>query len=168
MADHGESAARAINLGERRATSPAFDALFQEGMALVERTAAYLDGPGRSAYRALTRTGASLYATHSMRLTTRLMQLASWLLLQRAVNEGDLTPGEALREKAKVDLGRPERLPDDEARLLPDELADLIDDARELQQRILMLESALTGTARPAPNPVVRQLGMLRAAFEGH
>ena len=31
------------------------------------------------------------YASESMRLTTRLMQLASWLLLQRAVAEGELS-----------------------------------------------------------------------------
>jgi hypothetical protein len=37
------------------------------------------------------REASFLYATESMRLTTRLMQLASWLLLQRAVNEGEIT-----------------------------------------------------------------------------
>ena len=39
--------------------------------------------------RTLPREASFCYATESMRLTTRLMQLASWLLLQRAVNEGD-------------------------------------------------------------------------------
>ena len=34
-----------------------------------------------------------------MRLTTRLMQLASWLLLQRAVNEGEITAENARTEK---------------------------------------------------------------------
>ena len=37
-----------------------------------------------------------------MRLTTRLMQLASWLLLQRAVNEGELSAENARLEKEKV------------------------------------------------------------------
>ena len=37
-----------------------------------------------------------------MRLTTRLMQLASWLLLQRAVNEGELSAENARSEKEKV------------------------------------------------------------------
>ena len=40
-----------------------------------------------------------------MRLTTRLMQLASWLLLQRAVNEGDLSVEQASHERSKVKLG---------------------------------------------------------------
>ena len=49
---------------------------------------------------------ALVYATESMRLTTRLMQLASWLLLHRAVKEGEMTLAQASKEKAKVRLGR--------------------------------------------------------------
>src|SRR5208337_5086806 len=74
----------------------------RDGMALVEETAAYLDGPGRQESKKLERSAALAYATESMRLTTRLMQLASWLLLQRAVNEGELTQIEAAEEKRKV------------------------------------------------------------------
>ncbi len=50
-------------------------------MTLVEETADYLDGDGRHAARELPRPASIVYATESMRLTTRLMQLASWLLL---------------------------------------------------------------------------------------
>jgi regulator of CtrA degradation len=39
-----------------------------------------------------------------MRLTTRLMQLASWLLLHRSVREGDMTPERAREEKHKIRL----------------------------------------------------------------
>ena len=60
-------------------------------MTLVEEAASYLDGPGREESRDLPRPAAVAYSTESMRLTTRLMQVASWLLLQRAVNEGELT-----------------------------------------------------------------------------
>ena len=51
---------------------------------------------------ASSREASFVYATESMRLTTRLMQLASWLLLQRAVNEGELTAANARAEKEKV------------------------------------------------------------------
>src|SRR5271166_300976 len=88
----------------RLAASRAFKDLFAEGMALVEKAAAYLDGPGRADSRALSRPAAIAYATESMRLTTRLMQVASWLLLQRAVNEGELTPNQALAERHRVKL----------------------------------------------------------------
>ena len=94
----------AVSLGDRLATSESFKSLFREGMALVEETAAYLDGGGREEVRRLSRLGALAYATESMRLTTRLMQIASWLLLQRAVNDGELSQTEAATEKRKVRL----------------------------------------------------------------
>ncbi|MCI0468377.1 MAG: DUF1465 family protein, partial [Beijerinckiaceae bacterium] len=80
-----------ISFGERLAASEQFLVLFQQGMDLVSRAAAYLDGDGRAEAKALPRTAAAAYAVESMRLTTRLMQIASWLLLQRAVNEGELS-----------------------------------------------------------------------------
>ena len=83
--------AEPVAFGRRLAGSEAFKAMFREGMALVEETAAYLDRDGRSESQRLSRAGSLGYATESMRLTTRLMQLASWLLLQRAVNEGDMS-----------------------------------------------------------------------------
>src|SRR6185437_15282978 len=91
-----------VSFGEKLASSGAFKALFKEGMTLVEEAAAYLDGPGRTEAKLLQRGDALAYASESMRLTTRLMQLASWLLLQRAVNEGELTAESARMEKAKV------------------------------------------------------------------
>ncbi|MFN3536529.1 MAG: DUF1465 family protein, partial [Brevundimonas sp.] len=70
--------------------SELFDRTFQEGMELVEDTAAYLDGDGRRESKLLSRSAALAYAAESMKLTTRLMQVASWLLVQRAVREGDM------------------------------------------------------------------------------
>src|SRR5271165_2368369 len=96
----------AIPFIHRLAASGAFKDMFREGMALVEEAAAYLDGPGRAEARQLARPAALAYATESMRLTTRLMQVASWLLLQRAVNEGELTPAQALNERHRVKLAR--------------------------------------------------------------
>ena len=69
------------------ARSELFDRTFREGMELVEETAAYLDGEGRRDSKMLSRAAALAYAAESMKLTTRLMQIASWLLVQRAVRE---------------------------------------------------------------------------------
>ncbi|MGH6844786.1 MAG: DUF1465 family protein, partial [Methylocella sp.] len=77
---------KTISFGEKLAASEQFMVLFQEGMDLVRRAAAYLDGDGREEAKHLPRPAAVAYAVESMRLTTRLMQIASWLLLQRAVN----------------------------------------------------------------------------------
>src|SRR5271168_1680472 len=96
----------AVSFASKLAASESFKSLFREGMALVEETAGYLDGDGRDEAKSLPRLAALAYATESMRLTTRLMQLASWLLLQRAVNEGELTRTQALAERHRVKLSR--------------------------------------------------------------
>jgi regulator of CtrA degradation len=104
MSDKRYMDAGAVSFSERLANSQFFSTLFRDGMALVEETATYLDGPGRQESKKLERGAALVYATESMRLTTRLMQLASWLLLHRAVKEGEMTLAQASKEKAKVRL----------------------------------------------------------------
>jgi len=91
MPDRSQGEAALVQFSERLTNSAAFGTLFREGMDLVEETAAYLDGAGRAQAKALDRSVGLTYATESMRLTTRLMQLASWLLLHRAVKEGEMT-----------------------------------------------------------------------------
>src|ERR1700716_3810108 len=93
-----------VSFGERFAASDQFDAIFKEGMGLVERTAAYLDGAGRKEARALRGPVAVLYATESMRLTTRLLELASWLMIRRALKEGEITTEEARAKRERVKL----------------------------------------------------------------
>src|SRR2546423_15332471 len=85
MADN-QAEVEPVAFGERLASSQAFSGLFREGMALVEETAAYLDGLGCNESKHLECGAALAYATESMRLTSRLTQLASWLLLHPAVN----------------------------------------------------------------------------------
>src|ERR1700753_1994926 len=84
------------------ARSELFQRTFQEGMDLVEETATYLDGAGRQASKLLSRSAALAYAAESIRLTTRLMQVASWLLVQRAVREGDMPPDAACEDRYRL------------------------------------------------------------------
>src|ERR1700721_2083213 len=126
------------------ASSVAFKDLFREGMTLVEEAASYLDGPGREESRVLPRPAALAYATESMRLTTRLMQLASWLLLQRAVNEGEMTSAQAISEKHKVRLARQEvACPPELFEELPERLRALSLKSIRLQARIIHLDQSL-------------------------
>src|ERR1700736_6764837 len=126
----------AVSFGERLASSQVFAHLFREGMTLVEETAAYLDGPGRQDSKKLIRTAALAYATESMRLTTRLMQLASWLLLHRAVKEGEMSLAQANKEKTKVKLSLGDRADADTISLLPEQLCGLIDRSLGLLDRV--------------------------------
>src|SRR6266576_6684480 len=136
-----KSVNEAVSFGARLASSQAFADLFRDGMALVEETAAYLDGPGRQESKKLERNAALAYATESMRLTTRLMQLASWLLLHRAVKEGEMTLTQANREKTKVKLSAAEPGPDDMIAKLPQQLQDLIARSMSLQARVRRLDT---------------------------
>src|SRR5262245_45379502 len=93
-----------VSFGERFQASEQFDLVFKEGMALVERTAAYLEGPGRAESKRLQAPANVLYASESMRLTTRLLDLASWLLIRRAIKEGEMSETEADTKRKSVPL----------------------------------------------------------------
>lgn len=160
----------AISIGPRIVASGGFEALYREGMALIETVASYLDTDGRLESRVLPREAAFLYATESMRLTTRLMQLASWLLLQRAVNEGEITRENARSEKEKVKFSAtPSQRGGPGYDQLPERLRDYIDKGDRLFERVTQLDALERGNL-PAPtaglaNGIADQLSRLKAAF---
>jgi regulator of CtrA degradation len=167
MSDNSQSEAGLVLFSERLASSAAFGALFREGMDLVEETAAYLDGAGRNEAKLLERSVSLTYATESMRLTTRLMQLASWLLLHRAVKEGEMSLSQANREKTKVKLTAAEPGAKDITEKLPAALQELIERSMMLQAKVRRLDSSMHAPAPDsAGNPLVPQLDRLKAAFE--
>src|SRR5579863_8136940 len=142
----------AIPFIHRLAASGAFRDLFREGMTLVEEAAAYLDGAGRTESRALPRHASLAYATESMRLTTRLMQVASWLLLQRAVNEGELTSNQAQAERHRVKLSRQDfGCAPEVFEQLPPTLRDLSIRSLRIQERVIHLDQSLAIARSPEP-----------------
>ncbi len=131
--------------------SELFAKTFREGMDLVEETAAYLDGPGRQDSKKLGRNDALVYASQSMRLTTRLMQVASWLLVQRALKEGEMSGAEARAEKYRLvpETGEsPEHTKPlrQYASSLPSLLLDLLARSEKLYERIVRLDRSLYGS----------------------
>src|ERR1700694_1233620 len=169
MTDRSADQAAPVSFGEKLASSAAFATLFRDGMALVEETAAYLDGPGRQDSKKLQRAAALAYATESMRLTTRLMQLASWLLLHRAVKEGEMSLAQVNQEKTKVKLSAGEPANVETLKLLPEKLAGVIARSKGLQHQGVRLNANIHARAepeRPTNNAVEHQLGLLKAAFE--
>jgi len=154
-----------LSFAERLAASASFPPLFRDGMKLVEDAAAYLDGPGRSDARRLDRAASLVYATESMRLTTGLMELASWLLLHRAVNEGEMSLQQAKGERRTVMLPTAD-YGEDVPPVLPAPLRDLIARARTLVDRVRRLDATYHDQPAGAANPFECQLGMLRAVFE--
>ena len=148
------------------ASSDLFDRTFKEGMALVEETASYLDGDGRRDSRLLSREDALLYAGESMRLTTRLMQIASWLLVQRAVREGDMEASDACDDKYRILPLSAEAM--ERQAILPGGLLSLLDRSNRLYDRISHMDRRMfvDGEAEEArANPVMNQMQMLHQAF---
>lgn len=148
------------------ARSELFERTFKEGMAMVEETAAYLDGPGRAASKRLSRAAALAYAGESMRLTTRLMQVASWLLVQRAVRDGEIQLIEASSEKYRLISREPQPASafagSDE---LPEALKSLIIRGGAIYERVRRLDETMyEGGAEPT-NAVSTQLALLSQAF---
>ena len=106
-----------------------------------------------------------------MRLTTRLLDLASWLLIRRALREGEITEEEAQKKRRRVKLqafGRPSHVKCYSE--LPQGLQNLIEESFLLHDRISQLDRVLT---RPSAadaqesviNPVAQQVGLLERAF---
>jgi regulator of CtrA degradation len=156
---------RDINL-QTFAASALFEKTFDEGMSLVEETARYLDGRGRQESRDLPRKAATLYAGESMRVTTRLMQAASWLLVQRAVHEGDMKAEDAAGDRYR--LGSKEICLGggaDGVELLPTKLQDLLDRSDNLYRRIARLDDVLFGTGVRPPPGLQAQFERLEQAF---
>ena len=176
MAGFGEKANKTerseslVDFLSRFTASEQFGGIFREGMGLVEETANYLDGAGRQDARLLDRNGAIAYATESMRLTTRLMQLASWLLLQRAVSAGEITVEDAGKEKHRInlaDIGAGHPLTGSEQ--LPAALKELVERSLRLHERILKLDVMLTVKAKnegAVASPVGREIDRLAAVLK--
>ena len=173
MNEPSKGSGKTIKLAERRVFSQSFKPLYQEGMGLVEQAAEYLDGKGRLEAKKLSRTAATLYAAESMRLTTRLMQVASWLLLQRAANSGEMTRDQVASEKSKVRLdtasAHEEALGWNE---LPRDFLDLVTRSLRLQALVRRMDEEIYGgvinathTPGRRANPVSDQISLLNTAF---
>ncbi len=163
----GFAGAECVTLSEFMA-SGLFQRTYSEGMRLVEETSAYLDGPGREAARLLPREASLAYAGESMRLTTRLMQVASWLLVRKAVHEGEMTAEEANSEKyalATKQIARQPRFEGVDG--LPAELKGLIERSERLYARVERLDNQLrmTGTSVSKSHPLADQLARVEDFF---
>ena len=160
-----------VNLAEKFANSDKFKKLFQDGMGLVEESASYLDGAGRENAKGLSRASAMLYGSESMRLTTRLMQLASWLLLQRAANEGEMSREQMLEEKKKIKLEETADTTSNPAwNELPADFIELVTRSLTLKNRVISLDSELYGPSEKGEkplsnNPVGQQIDLLSTAL---
>lgn len=146
-----------------------FDTVFAKGMALVEETASYLDGPGRDHARTLPREAGLTYSAWSMELTTRLMQAASWLVMQKAVRDGEMRREDASARKYRVNRDDPPLDADAQRdKGLPHRFLELVARSEALFEQICRLDQALYNAPMPsqAKNVVSDQIAQLQRAAE--
>jgi regulator of CtrA degradation len=127
------------------------DGLYTEAMLLADEVRAYFDDVGRDARDLLDPMERVLFSCESLKVTTRLMHVIAWLLTQRAVEVGELSPDGA-REPSRRLGGAVESDPVTLARL-PEEARRFVEASMALHTRVARLESGLDDelpTASPA------------------
>jgi regulator of CtrA degradation len=103
-----------------------------------------------------------------MRLTTRLMQVASWLLVQRAVREGDMEPASACEDRYRLSAEEVCRNPGAAVEDLPGGLTGLLDRSERLYERVRHLDRRMyVEVESAAAHPVLSQLDRLKMAIGG-
>ena len=104
-----------------------------------------------------------ILSCESLRLTTRLMHIIAWLLLQRAITNAELPASAALDDQNR--LGPSPDL--DEAALarLPEEARRLILSSVRLYTRVAILDRSVSGEAVPGPPPIAAMMMRLQNAL---
>ncbi|MDT8757661.1 DUF1465 family protein [Sphingomonas psychrotolerans] len=138
------------------------DSLYVEAMLLADEARAYFDVVGRAERESLEALNRVTFSCESLKVTTRLMHIIAWLLTQRAVEAGELTPGDALSPARRLG-GAPET---DPATLeaMPTQARGIIATSIELHRRVARLDASLDDPA-PDESPARRMIERLSASF---
>lgn len=167
---HGDPENVTISFVERLVDRRRIATLYAEAMELIDDSAGYLDGIGRKEARRLKSPVSMAYTTESMRLTARLMQLSSWLLIAKGVVAGATSMQQARVQRARISLeviSRPSHVPHFSD--LPECLQDLVWQSLDLRDRVAVIDHLLFAdpepNKRPKVNPVDAQLKGLELAF---
>jgi regulator of CtrA degradation len=121
--------------------------LYTEAMLLADEARSYFDMTGRADRDSLDPIDRVGFSCESLKVTTRLMHVIAWLLTQRAVEAGELSPSQARRPARR--LG--EAPESDQALLprLPEGALALVSASRDLYARVRRLDEA--GGLGPEP-----------------
>ncbi len=132
-----------------RLASKLIDSLYVEAMVLADEARAYFDEHGRSdrlSLDAIVRVG---FSCESLKVTTRLMHVIAWLLTQRAVEAGELSPAHAKSPARR--LGDAVESDPELLAALPESALRLIRASHDLYARVQRLDQG--GAIDPQPSP---------------
>ncbi|HTG37706.1 DUF1465 family protein [Sphingomonas sp.] len=138
------------------------DSLYTEAMLLADDARDYFDGAGRADRDALVPLARVSLSCESLKVTTRLMQVIAWLLTQRAVMAGELTPRDALDGTRR--LGDSPASEIDALSRLPERARALVLASTRLHMRVAQLDRAQVAVA-PAASPARVMIERLAGAF---
>ena len=121
-----------------------FSRTYDEALQLTIEARDYIAGRGARERDKLSAGGRLAASCEEMRLTARLTQVMAWLLIQRAVHEGEISWADAAADHHRLAgqaacLAEPV-VPDEE---LPERLAELLARSRHLYERVQRLDAML-------------------------
>ncbi len=138
------------------------DSLYVEAMLLADEARAYFDVVGRAERDSLEALSRVTFSCESLKVTTRLMHIIAWLLTQRAVEAGELTPGDALSPSRR--LGDAPETDAATVEAMPQQARAIIATSIELHRRVARLDASLDDPAVDE-SPARRMLDRLSASF---
>jgi regulator of CtrA degradation len=146
-----------------RITPKLIDSLYTEAMVLADEARAYFDRQGREErleLEPLVRVG---FSCESLKVTTRLMHIIAWLLTQKAVEAGELTPSQARAPQRR--LGEAAESDPELMTLLPPAALHLVQASRDLFARVQRLDQGGGGAIEPQPSPARTLMNRLESSF---
>ena len=122
---------------------------YDEALALTREVRDYIAGQAPADKAALDHDTQLVASCEEMRVTARMTQVMAWLMLQRAVSDGEVERDTAAKPENRLGgqdtcLAEPAIDPE----FLPDRLTDLLARSRQLYDRIQRLDLMLDPAGR--------------------
>jgi regulator of CtrA degradation len=139
--------------------------VYNEGLGLVEEAADYLANEGEAEKDKMPPLALTAFMSESMRLTTRLTTMMSWLMLQRAVADAEITADDARKPEHRLRRQpRGVELDSISRSMLPERLTDLVDRSTTLYRRVERLEKQFFAGA--PDNPVQSMIDRIESEMK--
>jgi len=143
-------------------TPKLIDSLYVEAMLLADEARAYFDKDGRDERMSLDPLVRVGFSCESLKVTTRLMHIIAWLLTQRAVAAGEITPQQARNPERQ--LGEAVESDEEVLEKLPESALQLIRSSRELYERVRRIEEG-SSSEEPPQSPARSLLSRLQRSI---
>jgi len=145
------------------------DRLYKEAINLADEARTYFAVHSKVDRKRLNPMERVMYTCESLRISTRLMHVISWLMVRKAVANGELTEAEGARPERQLgDLELCRNSSATELKRLPPAVVSLTLRSQSLFQRAYRLQetgSRMTQGRAGSSNPVAAMLEDLETAY---